>query len=171
MARRDAARVTALFGLLWLVIASWSLATARYGGPDEPAHVLRAASVARGDVVGDPIDWLPPGYRMVTVAAGLTTGDPTCYRHNAALPATCAHADPAATGLGEAGSSAGTYPPYSYALVGLPARLVGGGGSVLAHRVIAAAWCAAILAVAFWRARRIAGPLLITAVMPAAWFL
>ena len=39
------------FGLL----LTWSLGIGRYGGPDEPAHVLRAASVAAGELVGTEV--------------------------------------------------------------------------------------------------------------------
>ena len=65
---------------------------ARYGGPDEPAHVVRAHAVAHGDLLGDPVPGLPPGYRAVTVPASLGTGDPACYRHDPTVPSDCAAA-------------------------------------------------------------------------------
>ena len=84
-----------LAGLLVLVLVpvlamSWAMGVGRYGGPDEPAHVLRAAAVARGEMFGLPAAGLPSGYRVVTVPAALAVGDPTCYRHDSTVTSQCA---------------------------------------------------------------------------------
>ncbi|MEO6126318.1 MAG: DUF2142 domain-containing protein [Ilumatobacteraceae bacterium] len=161
-----------LVGALVLsVLVIWSLATARYGGPDEPAHVLRAAAVARGDILGDPVAGLDPGYRRTVVDASLTTGDPTCYRHDDDIPAACAHPAPTASGLDAAASSAGTYPPTYYALVGFPVRWFGDPANAGWYRIIAAFWCALVVTIAACRVRRMGAGLLIACVTPATWFL
>ncbi len=164
---RSAIVAVVLFG----IFVTWSMATARYGGPDEPAHVLRAASVASGDFVGDRAVGLAAGYRIVTVPAALTTGDPTCFRHDDDRPATCAVARPGATGTATAASSAGTYPPLYYALVGVPVRLFGDTSSVLWYRLVAAAWCAFVVGLAVSRSRRFVAVPLVIVITPAAWFL
>ncbi len=164
----------ATFAALLAIGLTWSLGTARYGGPDEPAHILRAASTARGELVGDPAPTLAGGYRFVTVDAALTTGDPSCYRHDAAEPATCAVAETGITGDRRAATSAATYPPYYYALVGLPVRLFGDPAETLWYRGVAAAWCALVLTVVVARARALAGGwavVVLAALSPAAWFL
>ena len=157
--------------LLFAILVIWSVSTARYAGPDEPAHVLRAASVATGVLIGDRVPALDPGYRRVEVAAALTTGDPTCFRHDDGIPATCAQAAPDASGVAAAASSAGTYPPYYYALVGMPVRLLGDTADVGWYRVVASGWCAVVLAMAIARSRRVAGVLLVACLTPASWFL
>ncbi|MCU1392492.1 MAG: putative rane protein [Ilumatobacteraceae bacterium] len=153
------------------LLTTWSIATARYGGPDEPAHVLRAASVARGQVLGNVVPQLVGGFRSVTVPAPLTTGDPRCFRHDRRTPATCAVADATAKGLRTAATTSGTYPPWYYAMVGLPVRLVGDASSVPWYRLLAALWCTVALVVAISRSRRATTTIVIAAVAPAAWFL
>lgn len=156
-----------LFGVLVI----WSMATARYGGPDEPAHVLRAASIASGDLLGSPAPGLDPGYRSVEVPAALTTGDPSCFRHDDHTPAACGVADPTAAGSARAASSAGTYPPLYYALVGVPVRLLGDTSDVLWYRAVAAFWCASVLTIAAMRSRRFGTLLVVACLPPATWFL
>ena len=156
-----------MFGLL----STWSLATARYGGPDEPAHVLRAASVAHGELVGSVVPELAPGFRAVNVPGELATGDPACFRHDPHVPATCAMAQPAGA-VRRAATSAGTYPPLYYAMVGLPVRLIGNVAQVQRYRFVAAFWCALVLATALRRSRRLpSGALVLAALSPASWFL
>ena len=153
------------------VLTTWSLATARYGGPDEPGHVLRAAAVARGDLLGQPADGLVAGFRSVEVPAALATGDPRCFRHDQRQPARCATAAPGVSGWRRAASSAGTNPPWYYLAVGLPVRAVGDASTVIWYRLVAAALCAAALALGLARApgRERVGVLM--AVAPSAWFL
>lgn len=169
--QRDALVSISIFVLVFGVLVSWSLAIARYGGPDEPAHVLRAASVANGELFGSRVPGLAPGFRAVTVPAALATGDPSCFRHDARAPATCAVARPG-SGVRLAASSAGTYPPLYYAIVGLPVRLFGDPAQVQWYRLVAAFWCAMVLAVTVRRSGVLpAGALALCALSPAAWFL
>ena len=108
---------------------------------------------------------------MVTVPIALASGDPSCYRHNETTTAACAVA---ATGTASVASatSAGTTPPWYYAIVGLIARLLSDGRSVLAYRMAAVVLCAIILGYAVARSRRYGGsPWLVAALTPSAWFL
>ncbi len=156
---------------LWSVLACWAAVTGRYGGPDEPAHVLRAYAVAHGDVRGDPVPLLPPGYRAVTVPASLGTGDPACYRHDPTVTSECAR--PVAGGDVRVATSAGSYPPLYYALVGLPARAVGASHDPLAHRLVAALLVAVAVALLVHRCRWPAptAALVVASVTPSCWFL
>jgi hypothetical protein len=169
---RRGRRAAVLVGLaLWALLACWATATGRYGGPDEPAHVLRAHAVAHGDLLGEPVPSLPPGYRAVTVPASLGTGDPACYRHDPTATSECA--EPVAGGDVRVATSAGSNPPLYYALVGLPTRAVGASGDPLAHRLVAAALVAVVVALLVRRSRWPApvAALVVATVTPSCWFL
>jgi hypothetical protein len=165
--------------LLLVLLATWSLGTARYGGPDEPAHVLRAYAVAHGQVQGEVPDSasieLAPGYRIVDVPASLASGDPACFRHDSAVTPDCA-VPSTSTATVPAATSAGVNPPLYYALVGSLARL-GDESQPLTYRYAAAALVAAVLALAAWRLaplahrRPWAATVGLGAITPAAWFL
>jgi Predicted membrane protein (DUF2142) len=150
---------------------TWAFAIARYGGPDEPAHVLRAAAVAHADLLGQPSDSLESGYRQVTVPAPLASGDPACYRHSETTTAACA-APTTGSGTVDVATSAGTAPPWYYALVGLIARVLSSGSSVLGYRMASVVLCAFILGHAVARSRRFgASAWLVAAITPSTWFL
>ena len=157
------------------LFTTWALAIARYGGPDEPGHVLRAEAVADGHVLGNTVPGLVSGFRAVVAPAGIATGDPRCYRHDKQVPATCARPEPGATGDRAVASSAGTNPPWYYGAVGVPVRLFGDTGDAAWYRVVAAALFALTIALAIARARRIdanRGVLgVVAALSPVAWFL
>ena len=169
-ARRSGVAVGAATAVLVLLVsASWSAVIGRYGGPDEPAHVLRSFAVAHGDLLGEPVDELPPGYRAVEVPASLGTGDPACYRFDPTVTSTCAEARPG--GDVRVATSAGTYPPVYYAMVGLPARVFGVSDDPFALRLVAAAWIAVGCALVAHRVRSPARALLVAVVPPSCWFL
>ena len=149
---------------------TWAVAIARYGGPDEPAHVIRAAAVGRGDLRGDVATGYVSGYRKVHVAAPLTTGDPACFRHSDTTTADCAVASNP-PGAIDVATSAGGAPPWYYAVVGLIVRAVASGRTVLAYRIAHVLCCATILGLALARASRSAGVWVLAAMMPPAWFL
>ncbi|MFN6121194.1 MAG: DUF2142 domain-containing protein [Actinomycetes bacterium] len=161
--------------LVAAVLTCWAAATGRYGGPDEPAHVVRAHAVAHGDLLGDPVPGLPPGYRAVTVPASLGTGDPACYRHDPTVPSDCAAAQGSGSGSGSVtvATAAGTNPPLAYALVGLPVRLVGAGNDPFAYRLVSVGLLALALALVVRRARWSVPTAALAAavVTPSAWFL
>ena len=159
---------TAAFAIIG---CTWALSIARYGGPDEPAHVIRAAATAHGDLRGQPVARLEPGYRQVTVAAALATGDPACFRHNETTTAACAVASNATDDVHVA-TSAGTAPPWYYGIVGIITRVLSDGRSVMAYRMANVLLCALVLGYAMARAigyRR--GSWLLLALTPSSWFL
>ena len=166
--------------LVTVLVMSWAMGVGRYGGPDEPAHVLRAAAVARGDVLGRPAAGLPSGYRVVTVPAALATGDPTCYRHDSTVTSQCAtkpgtgHPDTTPRDeTAQAATSAGRYPPLYYLLIGGPVRLIGGEGEVYWYRAVAALWNSIVVMCVVMRLRPIGrrAVVVVAAITPSAWFL
>ena len=174
--RSTTIRRLAFVALAWLAVGvTWVGGIGRYGGPDEPAHVLRAYAVAHGDVLGVRTAGLPSGYRAVTVPRSLGTGDPTCYRHDPTLPSTCSTPAPADASGDTAfvATSAGVAPPLYYALIGLPVRLAGAAADPLAYRLAALAWVVVALTLAVARARPLGSGALVMliAVPPSAWFM
>jgi Predicted membrane protein (DUF2142) len=154
-----------------IIGCTWAFSIARYGGPDEPAHIIRAAAVAQGDLLGKPVAGFEEGYRQVTVSNALASGDPACFRHDESTTADCAIAVPA-TGEIAVATSAGIAPPWYYAIVGIFARVLSDGDGVLAYRMAAVLLGAAILGYAVARGRRYGGSTwLIVAFTPSAWFL
>ena len=154
-----------------IIGCTWALSIARYGGPDEPAHVTRAAGAAHGDLVGRPVAGFEPGYRQVTVSASLASGDPACFRHDETITAACAIATRRTAGVAVA-TSAGTAPPWYYVIVGLVARLLSSGNDVMGYRMAAVLMGAAILGYALARSHRLGrGAWLLVALTPSAWYL
>jgi hypothetical protein len=41
------------FVVFFVLAAAWSVATPLFASPDEPSHVVRAASLVRGQILGD----------------------------------------------------------------------------------------------------------------------
>ncbi|HSB85328.1 MAG TPA: DUF2142 domain-containing protein, partial [Ilumatobacteraceae bacterium] len=162
---------TAVTSAVMILGCTWAIAVARYGGPDEPAHVIRAAAAAHGDLLGKPVEGFEPGYRQVTVAAPLATGDPACFRHSASSTAECAVVtnEP---GDRDVATSAGSAPPWYYVVVGTVARMFSSGRTVLAQRMAAVVLCSLILGYALTRGLRSgAGAWVLIALTPSAWFL
>ncbi len=158
---------------LWLLVITWSLATGRYGGPDEPAHVVRAAAVGGGELGVDTVPTMASGFRVVDTPATLATGTPSCYRHDARIPATCAAAHHS-SGSVRVATAAGINPPTYYLAVGVPVRWLGDASDTTWYRVVSASWTAAWILVAGFASRplRSAQRLAFAVIVPpAAWFL
>ena len=141
------------FLIVFLMSACWALAAPYNAVPDEPAHAMRAWSVAHGqvfasrtsdpDVVGGVVD-VPPFYART---------DPACFAFQPDRTAECQ-----TIGLGggtvEGATTAARAPVYVYAVVGLPTLLLSGGDGYMAMRLWQAALCAALIASACVSARR-----------------
>ncbi|MCY7364382.1 MAG: DUF2142 domain-containing protein [Frankiaceae bacterium] len=159
--------------LLSTLLALWGLATPRFAVPDEPAHFLKAAGVARGQLVG-PAD--RPTVVEVPPALESTRQQTGCFAFQPAVSADCA---PGYTGDDGpdlvAYTQAGRYPPGYYALVGLPTLVWTDLDVLYAVRGLSAALCAALLAAALTAAAATGRRLLTTSVgvsvTPMALFL
>jgi len=151
------------FGLYFALAGLWSLSTPLYGGPDEPAHVVKAAAVVRAQLVGDQVAGGKGFERTVRVPAEFAAAQPAvdCWRFELAIPANCAEPSPInPTGDADVLTTASRHPPFYYAPVGVPALL--GGSSLVVHlmRLVSAAMAAFFIANAFDSTRRQANPTL-----------
>ncbi|NTW42441.1 MAG: DUF2142 domain-containing protein [Cellulomonadaceae bacterium] len=143
------------FLALFAVFAAWALANPLTAAPDEPAHATKAAAVVRGELVGEVFDPAHPGWGLVDVPAivAFTTKMPNCFAFKSDVTAACMpslEGDPADTT--EAVSTASTYNPLYYAVVGLPSLIPTGVETVYLMRLMSAALCALALAWAFAQA-------------------
>ncbi len=158
------------FAILFGLAACWSVATPLFASVDEPAHVLRAASVAHGQSVGAPCsrqsttsacrpDHAARGpWTLVRVPAGIAheVGDgPTCYPFHPDVSAGCASVPSPGGARGTAlmPTYVGRYPPLYYAVVGIPSLFTSRTVVLYLMRLVSGALSAAFLAAAFSAAR------------------
>lgn len=145
------------FALLFAALLAWSLATPMYGSADEQVHMVTAYAVTHGDEGRTNAD----GQREFEVPA-VYTGETICYAFNEEAPASCLYFDSDAADH-VATSTAWTYPPFYYLLVGWPTLVSSGLAGLYLMRVMAAFWAAALLAMALQNLAlvRHRGPLLL----------
>lgn len=152
-------------GLFLLSFATWSFATPVMGVPDEPAHTIKAASIWQGDLRGEeeevdsgnPTIAIPITVDRVRVPESYAAlpSSATCFAFNVFVPASCA--PPPGSGMRptEAITSAGSYSPLFYALVGWPTRFVGADRGVPLMRLTSALVAALLMGVGFASLRRL----------------
>lgn len=162
-----------MFALTLALTATWVLAIPRFASPDESGHVFKAYGTAHGQLLGIEVVTEPPtpsNFRLFDGPPELGSGDLRCYVFLPDVPAGCE-----GPSNGYLLSTAATYPPFYYAVVGGAARLTGQSVSMRAYRLASATLCAAGLAVAFALTRRSKArhltPLLMAAVTPMALFM
>lgn len=143
------------FLVLFGAMAFWSVATPLYAAPDEPVHVIKAAAVARGELLGALAGPSQPAFGSVRVPAFYANSRnlPACFHRRPTVPASC---EPSA-----APSSAPTtvwiynarYPPLYYAIVGLPSLLGVGSWALYLMRLTSALLASLLVALAVTAAR------------------
>jgi Predicted membrane protein (DUF2142) len=109
------------FVLVAALAGLWGLATPLFANADEPAHVVRAASVARGELVGKtPRSKLLKGYTFVKVPAVYDDAgrDLNCFARKPNRDASCDTFTGSETKTKEVITEAGRHPPAYYAVVG-----------------------------------------------------
>ncbi|WP_082178291.1 DUF2142 domain-containing protein [Arthrobacter sp. ZBG10] len=123
-----------LFGCLGSI---WSFASPLMSVPDEPAHAIKAAAVARGQfsgsssgIQGEPLTVNVPGY-----IAHL--GEYSCFAQKSDVTPDCSQQIDAGDRTWiPAKTSAGNYNPVYYAIVGLGSRGLSGEPAIYAMRLI-----------------------------------
>ena len=143
-----------LFGLLFVVIGSWSLASPLFAYPDEAAHVIKAEAVVRGQLLGRDASTrrgrfvLP--FRAVQVPGVLSNAGVTqvCYSSNLRQPASCAAPLRGPDHPVTLVTHVGAYPPLYYLVVGLPSLAAPGTSGIYLMRLLSGALSAAFLATA-----------------------
>ncbi|WP_426623245.1 DUF2142 domain-containing protein [Leifsonia sp. McL0607] len=151
--------LTGLLAFIGLAVASgaWAISTPLGASPDEPSHIIKAASVVRGQFIGDPTD--QPATTRVTVPGNLADARKwPCYAFQQNRPASCQGTF--ATGPDQtAETSAGLYNPVYYTLVGWPSLLTDNAkAAVFGMRTVSAILCSAFLALGFVALRRLGIP-------------
>ena len=140
----------AAFVLAFVAMGSWSMATPLFGAPDEPVHVIKAAAVVRGEIVGHLVGGSTDPTAAVTVPAFYagTRNIPACFHRQPTVPASCA---PPAGGGGAptvVDIYNARYPPLYYAIVGLPSLLGASDAELYLMRLVSAALSAFFVAAA-----------------------
>jgi Predicted membrane protein (DUF2142) len=153
----------ALFSVLGL---AWVLATPLFAAPDEPAHVIRAASVGRGELLGKrpPPDRIvaPIGDAAVEVTApGIykAGGNITCLAFQKNNTADCLHVN-GNRGETHVDTYVGHHNPAYYLPVGFLSRVLRpGSGQVYLMRALGMLAIAALLASALETLKGLSGPM------------
>jgi Predicted membrane protein (DUF2142) len=164
------------FAIILLLSLSWSVATPLFASPDEPAHVIRAASVARGQVLGRTPPHDPHGQLLVRVPAIFENGNnASCFAFSPNTTAKCLTFT-GSTRTVEVSTTAGRHPPLYYAVVGWPSLAFKSDVGVRLMRLVTALLAAALLACAVTAilslpSRRLAALGLAVAVTPMVLFL
>ena len=164
------------FGLLGTV---WALTVPPLSGPDETAHIVKAAAVARGNLQTD-VRWQENttwGFRVpetsVSVAKGYDdgtlTGRSLCWSTiSEEVAPFCLMDLPSDAGpTVDASTYVGTYQPAYYAAIGWPTRLLPPDRGVLVVRIVSALIAAALLASALTTAAAFGGAISVAATMLA----
>src|SRR2546421_5202820 len=114
------------FVLVAALTGLWGLATPLFANADEAAHVVRAASVARGELVGKtPRSKLLKGYTFVKLPAiyGAAGDHLNCFARKPNRDASCHRFTGSESKTKEVITEAGRHPPAYYAVVGGISRL------------------------------------------------
>lgn len=152
-------RSLGVFPIVAALSMLWVFASPIMSVPDEPAHTIKAVSVAHGQLNGvsggqqsDLTIVKVPGY-----IANL--GGQACMAWRATVTADCAPPIQAsAQELVDAGTSAGNYNPFYYAVVGLPSQFLSGAKALYAMRGVSALICAVFLSCAIGAAASLRRP-------------
>ncbi|MFK0193535.1 DUF2142 domain-containing protein [Kitasatospora sp. NPDC090308] len=174
------------FAVFLALAGAWAAATPLAASPDEHAHFIRAAAVARGQfggpevmvehtVAGVDSEFAETGVRLPGWYAQLPH-EHECYSWQPAVPASCAPKIGSGGPTVQVTTAAGRYHPAYYLYAGLPSLVTDGPTALYLMRLLSAVLCAALLASAMvtaaeWRSRRPAMTGLLVAATPTALFL
>ncbi len=144
--------------VVFALMLTWSFATPLGAASDEPAQIVKAAAVARGEFLGQPTTHqaeLRVGHEGRAVMTVLVPASyardadlPFCYRHHPRRSAACAPAAGTSDRLQATTTYVGRYPPLYYLITGLPSRYLHSGGGIYFMRVLSALASALLLGLA-----------------------
>lgn len=172
--RQRGGAFAAIWAALFALMGLWAMATPIGAAPDEPAHLIKAASVVRGEFIGER----GPGGEVVDVPnyIGYTHAQ-TCYAFDETASAECIPDVPGDPNtIVEAPTTAGLYNPLYYVLVGWPSLISTDSSDVFAMRLVSAALVSFTVAMAAsivltWRRGVIMSLGMLAAVTPMVLFL
>ena len=112
-----------------LLTAAWLIGNPPFASPDESLHYVRALTVARGELVGEPAEitgipsdqaaWVNQAARAVVVPAGLSPDGYGCFFFQPEVPASCQDEVETAQTPREEVIANGTYQPSTYFVPGV----------------------------------------------------
>jgi hypothetical protein len=109
--------------LLGIVLTAQALAIPRQAGPDEPAHVRRAAGIVRGQLTGDevarPDGTVDEAARSFRLPWWVGEPEPGCYAQLPETPVSCSAVTPIGSASARLESTAATNPPWAHVLPGI----------------------------------------------------
>lgn len=172
--KRQAVRLAGVWGALFALMGLWAIASPIGASPDEPAHLIKAASVVRGEFIGER----GPAGEIVEVPnyIGYTHAQ-TCYAFDETISADCIPEVPGNLAeFVDASTTAGLYNPLYYVLVGWPSLISTDSSGVFAMRLVSAALVSLALAasamiVMSWRRGAFLAIGMLAAVTPMVLFL
>lgn len=155
----------------------WVMASPPGSGPDENAHVIRAVSVAKGQLVGPRDPEIGGGATVVRAPLVLDElrAVAGCFVFRSDVPASCSPEFAGPRRDAQISTRAGLAPPLYYALTGAPLRAFPSSRGLYLARMVGAAVSSALLATAITVAAAARSPLLIAGTVvawtPTAMFL
>jgi hypothetical protein len=152
-----------VFGRIFLLLSAitvlWSLATPLMAYPDEPVHTVKAAAVARGQILPAPGTSFGHGVHVQVPSYIANLQAQTCFAFLRDKPAGCAPAVAADDNYLTIGvTSAGLYNPMYYWIVGFPSLFMSGAPAIFAMRILSALISAAFYAAGFTALSRLRHP-------------
>lgn len=137
--------------LLFAVLGSlWALATPLMAYPDEPSHAIRAVAVVHGQILVEPSQSFGNGVHVQVPSYIANLEAQRCFAFFRDKTAACAPQIPAGDTFNMIGvTSAGTYNPMYYWLVGFPSLFMSGAPAIYAMRLLSVLASAAFFAAAF----------------------
>lgn len=148
-----------VFALLSALITLWILATPLMAYPDEPAHTVKAAAVARGQFFPGPGESYGNGIHVQVPSYIANVDSQRCFAFLKEKPAGCAPDIPLGDTFTTIGvTSAGLYNPFYYWFVGLPSLFMSGAPAIFAMRIVSGLMSAAFYAAGFTALSRLRHP-------------
>lgn len=148
-----------VFGIFSVLITLWILATPLMAYPDEPAHTVKAAAVARGQFFPSPGQSFGHGVHVEVPSYIANVQSQMCFAFLKDKTADCAPEIPFGDTSPTIGvTSAGLYNPLYYWLVGLPSLVLDGSPAIYAMRIVSGLLSAAAYAAGFTALSRLRRP-------------
>ena len=144
--------VASLFFVFLVLIGLWSTITPLFSAPDEPASYIRGAALVRGEFIGTDIApsvttayWST--YVDIPQQFGVAQLVPWCFVGKPDIPA-CSQPLETLTPVEDPRTDMGRYPPVGYLFSGIGSLVGPSDLSVLLGRLVNAAVCALLFALA-----------------------
>lgn len=152
------------FIAVWVCLSvasiSWAFSTPLAASPDEPAHIIKAAAVAQGELVGEITDQAAVTLVHVPQSVAQASAWP-CFAFQENVSASCIPETEDGLAVVEATTSAGLYNPTYYFLVGWPSLFTGDGATaVYLMRIVSAIIVCFFLTICWAGLKSIAGTLI-----------